>query len=158
VWSSGSRCFIFSGDAGFISRPGNRVPWKAVRALLSPFRPVLPNCHKFSQNSILPHRFQFMGQSYSQKPQETLNLLVTEERYWALFYMPLHKLVHNVIIVLVQIANKMGLQKIGQSRARPAQHAELLTPSLYILSVCGYEVAEMSSWFINLGGLLWTRQ
>jgi Na+-driven multidrug efflux pump len=27
---------------------------------------------------------------YSQKPQEVLNLLVTEERYWALFYMPLY--------------------------------------------------------------------
>jgi hypothetical protein len=25
---------------------------------------------------------------YPQKPQEALNLLVTEERYWALFYMP----------------------------------------------------------------------
>jgi hypothetical protein len=26
----------------------------------------------------------------SQKPQEALNLLVREERYWALFYMPLY--------------------------------------------------------------------
>jgi hypothetical protein len=27
--------------------------------------------------------------SHSQKPQEALNLLLTEERYWALFHMPL---------------------------------------------------------------------
>jgi hypothetical protein len=28
--------------------------------------------------------------SYSQKAQETLNLLVTEESFWALFYIPLY--------------------------------------------------------------------
>jgi hypothetical protein len=45
-------------------------------------------------------------------PQEALNLLVTEERYWALFYMPPYTFEHNLLNVLVQIANKMGLQKI----------------------------------------------
>jgi hypothetical protein len=37
--------------------------------------------------------------------------LVTEERYWALFYMPLYTFIHNLLNVLVQIANKIGLQK-----------------------------------------------
>jgi hypothetical protein len=46
----------------------------------------------------------------SQKPQEALNLLVTEERYWTLFYMPQYKFLHNSLNVLIQIANKMGLQ------------------------------------------------
>jgi hypothetical protein len=45
------------------------------------------------------------------QPQEALNLLVPEERYWALFYMPLYTFLHNLLNVLVQIANKMGLQK-----------------------------------------------
>jgi hypothetical protein len=49
--------------------------------------------------------------SHSQKPQQVLNLLVTEERYWALYCMPLYMLLHNLLNVLVQIANKMGLQK-----------------------------------------------
>jgi hypothetical protein len=43
-------------------------------------------------------------------PQEALNLLVTEERYWALFYMPLFTYFYTIFFnVLVQIANKMGL-------------------------------------------------
>jgi hypothetical protein len=46
-----------------------------------------------------------------QKPQEALNLLVTEERYWALFYMPLYTFLHYLLNALVQIANKMGLKK-----------------------------------------------
>jgi hypothetical protein len=49
--------------------------------------------------------------SYSQKPQEALNLLVTEERYWTLLHMPLHTFLHHLLNVLVQIANKMELQK-----------------------------------------------
>jgi hypothetical protein len=49
--------------------------------------------------------------SQSQKPQEALNLLVTEERYWALFYVSLYTFMHNLLNVLVQIANKMGLKK-----------------------------------------------
>jgi hypothetical protein len=48
--------------------------------------------------------------SNSQKPQEALNLLVTEEHYWALFYMPLCMFLLSLLNVLVQIANKMGLQ------------------------------------------------
>jgi hypothetical protein len=32
----------------------------------------------------------YLNSFYSKKPQEALNLLVTEERYWALFYMPLY--------------------------------------------------------------------
>jgi hypothetical protein len=49
--------------------------------------------------------------------QEALNLLVADERYWALFYTPLYTCIHvymflhNLPNVLVQIANKMGLQK-----------------------------------------------
>jgi hypothetical protein len=46
-----------------------------------------------------------------QKQQEALNLLVTEERYWALFYMPLYTFLHNFLNLLAQIANKMGLHK-----------------------------------------------
>jgi hypothetical protein len=37
--------------------------------------------------------------------------LVTEERYSALFYMPLYKFLHNLLNELVQIANKIELQK-----------------------------------------------
>jgi hypothetical protein len=33
---------------------------------------------------------------YSRKPQEALNLLVTEERYWALFYMPLYTCFYTI--------------------------------------------------------------
>jgi hypothetical protein len=46
-----------------------------------------------------------------QMPLEAFNLPVTEERYWALFYMPLYTFSHNLLNVVVQIANKMGLQK-----------------------------------------------
>jgi hypothetical protein len=31
-----------------------------------------------------------------QKPQEALNLLVTEERYWAPFYMPLYTCFYTI--------------------------------------------------------------
>jgi hypothetical protein len=41
-----------------------------------------------------------------------LNVSVTEKRYWALFYMPLYRFLHNLLHVLVQIANKMWLQTI----------------------------------------------
>jgi hypothetical protein len=56
----------------------------------------------------------FIFQSYSQEPQQALNLLVTEESYWALFYMPLYTFLHNLLNVLVQIANIIGLQKISK--------------------------------------------
>jgi hypothetical protein len=46
---------------------------------------------------------------YSRKPQEALSLLVTEERYWSLFYMPLCTFLHKLLNLLVQIANKMRL-------------------------------------------------
>jgi hypothetical protein len=45
------------------------------------------------------------------KPQEALNLLVTEERYWALFYMPLYTFIHKMLDVLVQLAIKWDYQK-----------------------------------------------
>jgi hypothetical protein len=45
---------------------------------------------------------------------EALNLLVTEERYWALFHMPLYTYLHCLLKVPVKIANKMGLQKINK--------------------------------------------
>jgi hypothetical protein len=51
------------------------------------------------------------GHTYSQKPQEALNLTVTEEHYCVLFYMLLYTFLHNFLNVLVQIANEMGLQK-----------------------------------------------
>jgi hypothetical protein len=38
--------------------------------------------------------------------------LVTEERYWALFYMSLYTFMHNLLNVLEQIADKMGLQEM----------------------------------------------
>jgi hypothetical protein len=47
----------------------------------------------------------------SQKPQETFNLIPTEERYWALFYMPLYTFIRGLLNVLVQVANKMRLRK-----------------------------------------------
>jgi hypothetical protein len=40
---------------------------------------------------VLVFKVQFVS-FYSEKPPEALNLLVTEERYWALFYMPLYTL------------------------------------------------------------------
>jgi hypothetical protein len=39
------------------------------------------------------------------------NLLVTEESYWALFYMSLYTISHNLPNVPVQIANQVGIQK-----------------------------------------------
>jgi hypothetical protein len=51
--------------------------------------------------------------SYSQKPHEALNLLVTEERYWALFYMILYTFLLNLLNVV--IANKLLSQRIGHS-------------------------------------------
>jgi hypothetical protein len=53
----------------------------------------------------------YLINSYSQKPQEALNPLVTEERYSAFFYVLLYTFLHNLLNALVQIANKMGLQK-----------------------------------------------
>jgi hypothetical protein len=55
--------------------------------------------------------------TFSQKPQEALNLLVTKERYWALFYMPMYTFLHKSLNVLVQIADKMGLQKMHNCTA-----------------------------------------
>jgi hypothetical protein len=49
--------------------------------------------------------------SHSQKPREASNPLVTEELYWALFYMPLYTSLQNLLNVPVEIADKMGLQK-----------------------------------------------
>jgi hypothetical protein len=49
--------------------------------------------------------------SHAQKPQDTLNQLVTEKRYRALFYMPLYTFLHNLLNVLIQTAIKVGLQK-----------------------------------------------
>jgi hypothetical protein len=57
------------------------------------------------------HSLLYIYVHYSQKPQEALNQLVTEECYRALFYMPLYTFLHNLLNVLVKIANKMGLQK-----------------------------------------------
>jgi hypothetical protein len=37
--------------------------------------------------------------------------LVTEERYRTPFYMPLYTFIHNLLNVLVQTANTMGLKK-----------------------------------------------
>jgi flagellar basal body-associated protein FliL len=59
--------------------------------------------------------FAVMGLTFSlphsQKSQDALNQLVTEESYWAVFYMQLFKFVNNLINQLVQIVNKMELQK-----------------------------------------------
>jgi hypothetical protein len=49
---------------------------------------------------ILVVKVQFVG-FIPQKPQEALNLLVTEESYWALFYMPLYTFIHNLLNALV---------------------------------------------------------
>jgi hypothetical protein len=45
----------------------------------------------------------------SQRPKVAYNLLATEEHYRALFYMPLYRLLHNLLNVLLYIANKIGL-------------------------------------------------
>jgi hypothetical protein len=50
--------------------------------------------------------------SFTHKLQQPWCLPVTQERCWALFYMSLHKPVHHLLNVLVQIVNKMRLQKI----------------------------------------------
>jgi hypothetical protein len=78
------------------------------------------------QDYFLPYPLQYIVMhSFYKEPQEASNPLVTEERYWALFYMPLvteecywalfymalHTFLHNLLNVLVQIANRMGLQK-----------------------------------------------
>jgi hypothetical protein len=60
---------------------------------------------------FMVHDFHFPV--FPQKPLEALNLLVTEERYWALFYMSMYTFIHSMLNVLVQIANKMGLQKLS---------------------------------------------
>jgi hypothetical protein len=44
------------------------------------------------------------------QPREAFNLSVTEERYWAPFYMPLYTSLHNLLNELVQIANTIELQ------------------------------------------------
>jgi hypothetical protein len=41
---------------------------------------------------------------FAWKPREALNPWVTEERYWALFCMPLHTFLHNLLNVLVHSA------------------------------------------------------
>jgi hypothetical protein len=43
----------------------------------------------------------------SQKPQEALNLLVTEERYWALFYMALY--MSNTTFIKTTVSNNVLL-------------------------------------------------
>jgi hypothetical protein len=47
-------------------------------------------------------------------PQEALILLITEERYWVLFYMPLYKFLHNCWMywyrLLIKWANKNKIQ------------------------------------------------
>jgi hypothetical protein len=48
---------------------------------------------------------------FPKRSQEVLNLLVTEERYWTLFYMPLYTFLQNLLNVLVQIANKWDYKK-----------------------------------------------
>jgi hypothetical protein len=48
--------------------------------------------------------------------------LFAEERYLTLFYMPLYTFLHNLLNVLVQIANKMGLGKIGLPK-QPLLHS-----------------------------------
>jgi hypothetical protein len=74
-------------------------------------------CLPDSQSNCRIYSSSFQGlvcTSCAQKPQEALNLLVTEGRYWALFYMPLYTLLHNFLNLLVHIINKMGLLKKSQ--------------------------------------------
>jgi hypothetical protein len=72
---------------------------------------------------------------YFQKSQEALNPLVTEERYWALFYMPLYMFLHSLLNVLVHIASKVGLQKRTQPRKIICiDSQDMLTPSSAIAS------------------------
>jgi hypothetical protein len=40
-----------------------------------------------------------------------LNPSAAEERYRALFYVPLHAFLHSLLHVLLQIANKMAVEK-----------------------------------------------
>jgi hypothetical protein len=48
--------------------------------------------------------------------------LITEERYWALFYMPLYTFIHNLLNVLVQTANKIGIKKNAKSALHVSDH------------------------------------
>jgi hypothetical protein len=58
--------------------------------------------------TVLIIRVYFVSLVFKE-PHEGVNLLVTEERYRTLFYMPLHKFLHNSLKVLVHIENKIGL-------------------------------------------------
>jgi hypothetical protein len=60
--------------------------------------------------------FRFLLYLQSRKSQQALNLLVTEERYWTLFYMPLYKFFHSLLSVLVD-CKWNGITKINSYRA-----------------------------------------
>jgi hypothetical protein len=53
----------------------------------------------------------FFLTSLHPKAKEVLNLLVTDEDNWALFYLSLHESWHNLLNELVQIANKVWFQE-----------------------------------------------
>jgi hypothetical protein len=58
----------------------------------------------------------FVREFHSQKSQHAQNLFVTGERYWALTYMPLYTFIQHFLNVLVQMANKFGLQESHKVR------------------------------------------
>jgi hypothetical protein len=65
-------------------------------------------------------------------PQEALNLLVTEERYWALFYMPLYTFIHNLLNVLVQIRSRKP--RLRPQGIRRTDHTTTLYPQEFALT------------------------
>jgi hypothetical protein len=85
--------------------------------------------------------------SHSQKPQEAMNLLVTEERYWVPFYMPLYTFLQNLLNLLVHIASKIGLQKKNNNRSNvgnvilyavrivPKENRRLVLPRSYCFKI-----------------------
>jgi hypothetical protein len=95
------------------------LPWVLDRALDEP-QSQSRDCKQEKESSsvnqfasVIVVVVVLVRKPHSQKPQEALNLTVTEERYWALSYRPLYTFLHSLLNVPVQIANKMGLQKIG---------------------------------------------
>jgi hypothetical protein len=59
--------------------------------------------------NLLLFNYSFLRNSQSHK--QILSLLVTNECYWALFYMSLYQVLHTLLNKLAESANKMRLQK-----------------------------------------------
>jgi hypothetical protein len=94
---------------------------------------------------ILVFKVQFV-MFYSQKPQEALNLLVTEECYWTHFYMPLYTFFYTICSTyLHRLQIKWNFQK-----KRVGVHDKIWKPINYVDSrshiTTDGQSASCSSW------------